>query len=86
MNRRIDHHIDRVRRVLSQLARKHIPVYGVEIDAKRPRPLIHVAGGPYDWHCTAFGHDAKGGWQDHIAHLDGVQLYRRVRLPGRASA
>ncbi len=86
MNRRIDHHIDRVRRVLSQLAVHHVPVYGVEIDANRPRPLVRVGAGPYDWRCTAFGQDDKGCWQELTARLDGVELYRRVRhRAGRAS-
>lgn len=83
MNRRIDHHLDRVRRALSRLADRHVPVYGVEIDASRPRPVIRTGAGPYAWQCVAFGQDGKGRWQDHIAHLDGVELRRRIR-PGRS--
>lgn len=66
MNRRIDYHLARVQRALSHLARKHVPVYGVEIGVDRARPLIRCGAGPYAWHCTAVGHDDKGCWQDYI--------------------
>lgn len=79
MNRRIEHHLACVRRALTQLATRHVPVYGIEIGVHRARPLIHCGAGPYVWCCTAFGQDAKGVWQDYIAHLAGVELYRRVR-------
>ncbi len=80
---RLDYQLDRTRRVLTKLQRRNVPVYSIEIGVRRSRPLIHTGAGPFDWHVVAFGHDEKGHWQEHIAHLDGVDLYRRLR-PHRA--
>lgn len=79
MNDRIEYQMRRAQRVLSVLRHRNVPVYNVHLSANHVRPVIETGAGPFAWHCAAFGLDDRGHWADFIAHLDGVELHRRVR-------
>ena len=79
MNVRLEYQLEKVARVLPLLARAHVPVYRIELDAARPAPKLHTGAGPYGWINVGFGLDDRGPWADYSAWLRGVELWRRVR-------
>lgn len=79
MNHRLAHQIVGVRRVLTELERRHVSVFRVELDANSPRPIVRTGPGPFAWTCSGFGHDPRGQYVDYVAHLRGVELHHRQR-------
>ena len=76
---RLNHHLTCLLRVLTQLRRAHVHVYGARLDVNHPRPVVYVGHGPYGWRLVGFGQDQRGCYTDYAADMSGVELRRRVR-------
>lgn len=79
MNKRLDHQLDAVSRTVRQLKAIQVRVDRVVIDPRRPRPVIEIGPGPFEWVCDNFGHDEGGAYWNYSARYNGIELRRQVR-------
>lgn len=76
----IHRHCTAVQRAVAELKHRSIPVIGVRIDPRKPRPFIEVENrGGYEslhWALYSWGHNEHGAFRRYAARLGDCMIHR----------